>query len=246
MLSTTGAKIAFQGFKMEPIRHTLSARLGLLKMYREDLDELVGMFERSCEKVTISDSTYRFDSLEEMKEKLAPRIKDLDIRGENPGVRFLFNQTEISNAYNPPVRVPFNELRTEEVTDGADILFYKLKDFLVAHQQPKVRIEFVVMGVVCLIGALWFAVHNAGVNKLGNATIGSAPGFLACLAAFVVFAALGKIRNYVSLESTRDSGSFFVRNWEEFTKHAVKEIITVVVSALGGGIIGYYIGHSGK
>jgi hypothetical protein len=232
---------------MEPIRHTLSARLGLLKMYREDLDELMGMFERSCEKVTISDSTYRFDSLEEMKEKLAPRIKDLDIRGENPGVRFLFNQTEISNAYNPPARVLFNELRTEEVTDGADILFYKLKDFLVAHEQPNARKGFVVMAVVCLIGALWFAVHNSGVDKLGNATIGSPPGFLACVAAIVVFVALGKsIRNYVSLESSRDSGSFFVRNWEEFTKHAVKEIITVVVSALGGGIIGYYIGHSGK
>jgi len=232
---------------MEPIRHTLTARLGRLKMYREDLDELVEMFERSCEKVTISNSTYRFASLAEMKEKLAPRIKDLDIRGENPGVHFLFNQTEISNAFNPPARVSFNELRTEEVTDGADSLFYKLKDFLVAHQQPNARKGFVVMAVVCFIGALWFAVHNAGVNELGNATIGSPLRFLACLAAGVVFLALGlSIRNCVSLESSRDSGSFFVRNWEEFTKHAVKEIITVVVSALGGGIIGYYIGHSVK
>lgn len=92
-----------------------------------------------------------------------------------------------------------------------------------------------------------FAVHNSGVDELGHATIGSPPGFLACVAAIAVFVVLGaSIPNYVSPESSRDSGSFFVRNWEEFTKHAVKEIITVVVSALGGGIIGYYIGHSGK
>lgn len=83
---------------MEPIRHTLTARLGYLKMYREELDELVAMFQRSCGKVTVSDLNYRYESLEEMKQKLPPRIRDLDIRGESPGVRFLFNQIEITRA----------------------------------------------------------------------------------------------------------------------------------------------------
>lgn len=74
--------------EMEPIRHTLTARLKYLKMYREDVDQLLAIFVRSCEKVIISDTKYRYDSLGEMKEKLGPRVKDLDIRGENPGVRF--------------------------------------------------------------------------------------------------------------------------------------------------------------
>lgn len=82
--------------RMEPIRHTLTARLKYLKMYREDLDQLVAMFVRDCKTVTISDSKYRYDSLDEMKQKTGPTVKDLDIRGENPGVRFLFNQTEIT------------------------------------------------------------------------------------------------------------------------------------------------------
>ena len=80
---------------MEPIRHTLTARLGILKIYREDLDQLVAMFQRSCETVTISDSKYRYDSLGEMKQNVGATIKDLDIQGENPDVRFLFNQTEV-------------------------------------------------------------------------------------------------------------------------------------------------------
>ena len=69
---------------MEPIRHTLTARLKYLKMYREDVDQLVAIFVSGCEKVIISDSKYRYDSLDEMKEKAGPRLKDLDIRGEIP------------------------------------------------------------------------------------------------------------------------------------------------------------------
>jgi hypothetical protein len=41
---------------MEPLRHTLTARLGYLKMHREAVDRLAEMFKQSCVKVTISDS----------------------------------------------------------------------------------------------------------------------------------------------------------------------------------------------
>jgi hypothetical protein len=135
-------------------------------MYREDLDELVGMFEGSCEKVTISDSKYRYMSLEEMKGKLPLRIKDLDIRGENPAVRFLFNQTELSYSFNPPAQIAFNELRTEEITDAADILFYKLKDFLLAHKQPNSRKGFVGLAIAGFAAAFWFALHNSVEGKI--------------------------------------------------------------------------------
>src|ERR1700674_5858196 len=116
---------------MEPIRHTLTARLGYLKMHREEVDQLVGMFQQLCEKVTISDSKYRYKTLNEMKENVPSPIKDFDIRGENPGARFLFNQMEVVRGSSSPTQTIFNELRTEEITDAADALFYKIKDFLV-------------------------------------------------------------------------------------------------------------------
>ena len=199
-------------------------------MYREELDELVAMFERSCEKVTISDSEYRYVSLEEMKEKLPPRIKALDIQGEKPNVRFLFNHTEISNAYNPPAQIAFNELRTEEITDGADALFYKLKEFLLAHQQPSFP-KTVIGAIVSVIGAFGFAFYHGG-----DRTFGSKPGFFICMAAFAIFViATQHIGNYFSLELRRNSASFFVRNWEEFANHAVIAVI--------GGAVGYCIGR---
>ena len=52
---------------MQPLRNTKSIRFGRLKMYREDLDELVGLFQKSCALVTISDDKNSYDSLAEMK-----------------------------------------------------------------------------------------------------------------------------------------------------------------------------------
>jgi hypothetical protein len=113
---------------MEPIRPTLTARLGILRMYREDVDQLVAMFQRSCERVTISDSDNPYESVEDMKNHLGAKLKYLDIRGENPAVRFLFNQTEVVKGSIEQAQTMFNESRTEEITDAADALFYKIQN----------------------------------------------------------------------------------------------------------------------
>src|SRR5258708_24399876 len=115
-------------------RHTLTARLGYLKMHREEVDRLVEMFKQSCVKVTISDSKHRFEDLDDMKRNVSARITDFDLRGENPGVRFLFNQTEVVRLSPAPRQTTFSELQTEEISDAADSLFYNVKDFLVSHQ----------------------------------------------------------------------------------------------------------------
>jgi hypothetical protein len=224
---------------MEPIRHTLTARLKNLKMYRDELDQLVAIFQRNCKTVTISDSKYRYDSLDEMKVKAGIRVKDLDIRGENPGVRFLFNQTEITRIGNPPLQGIYNELRTEEISDIADGVFYKIKDFIGPYERPSFRKEWLVPALVGLVGIFWFALHGSYVNKDGQTVPGSMPGVVSCMVVlmFSFVAGLGS-RNYVSLETKQNSPSFFSKNWEEITKHWI--------IALGGGVIGWLLGHFGK
>jgi hypothetical protein len=62
---------------------------------------------------------------------------------------------------------------------------------------------------------------------------------LISLAVFGISAALTfRIKNYLSLETKRNSPSFFKKNWEDVTKHWI--------IALGTGIIGWLIGHYGK
>jgi hypothetical protein len=115
-----------------------------------------------------------------MKDKLPPRIKDLDIRGENPSVRFLYNQTELSYSSSPPAKIAFNELRTEEITDAADILLYKLRDFLVAHERPTSRKGFVALAIASIVAGVWFALHNSVDDKI---PLSSLPGFVLSIVA---------------------------------------------------------------
>jgi|SRR5579862_5927420 len=224
---------------MEPIRHTLTARLKYLKMYREDVNQLISIFARGCAKVIISDSEYRYDSLDEMKNKAGPRVKDLDIRGENPGVRFLFNQMEITRIGNPPLRGVYNELRTEEITDPADIVFYKLKDFIAAYEQPAFARKWLFPMLAGIVGVVFFGLHNSHVNKDGQTVVGSLPGVIISVIVFAISFVMGQgTSNYLSLETKQNSPSFFKKNWEDIAKHWI--------IALGGGIIGWLIGHYGK
>jgi hypothetical protein len=221
---------------MEPIRHTLTARLKMLKMYREDVDQLLAIFESACGTVVISNSTHRFDSLDEMNDKAGPRIKDLDIRGENPGVRFLFNQTEITKIGNPPLQGVYNELRTEEISDRAEGVFYKIQHFLDSYQRPQFIQGWLVPIILGLGGIFWFALHNSHVNKVGQSVPGSIPGLLISVAVFAISLGMGMGRgNYLSLNTKKNSQPFFVRNREEFAKYAVTAII--------GGLIGAAITH---
>ncbi len=227
---------------MEPIRHTLTARLGYLKMYREEVDQLVALFAHSCEKIIISDSKNRFKDLDDMKRNMGARISDFDLRGENPSIRFLFNQTEIVRLSSPPTQATFNELRTEEISDAADALFYKVKDFLITHQRPRVRLGLLVGSLVSLGSLLWFVYINTATGPDGRAAIQfrALPGVLFCLAAFMIFFIAGtNISNFLSLETKHNSASFFVRNREEFAKHAT----TATISSIIGGLVGYCIGH---
>ena len=106
---------------MEPIKTTKTARLGRLQMYREGLDDFVAFFQRTCVNATISDSKNRYDTLDEMKSAIGSKIKDLDIRGEKPGLHFLLNRKEAVPGSSTPAI--FNELRTEEISEAADALF---------------------------------------------------------------------------------------------------------------------------
>jgi hypothetical protein len=106
---------------MEPIKTTKTARLGRLQMYREGLDDFVAFFQRTCVNATISDSKNRYDTLDEMKSAIGSKIKDLDIRGEKPGLHFLLNRKEAVPGSSTPAI--FSELRTEEISEAANALF---------------------------------------------------------------------------------------------------------------------------
>lgn len=224
---------------MEPIKHTLTTRFRSLRMYRNELDELVSMFASSCSTVVISDQDHRYDSLDEMKHYVGRRIVSLDIVGCNPAVHFLVNRTEqvrFSAAY-PPGEQRFNELRTEEISEDAEALFFRVKDFLNRCQRP-------IAPDVFLVGLVMFSIPGAAllgmIYGLNHNEVDWMATILASSVVFLLaFMILLERGNYLVLDTRLESPSFFVRYRDEFARHA----ITTVISAIVAGIVGYLVGH---
>jgi hypothetical protein len=229
---------------VEPIRRALSAQIGYLKMYREDVEELLAIFQQTCEKVTISDQKHRYKTLDAMRRTVSSPIKELTIRGENPDVQFLFNRSEVVSSPNGPTQRVFNELRTEISSEAADSLFYKVKDFLLMHQRPKMKQGYLVGVVMTFIGTFWVALHYSVTDSQGQfkMTPRSLIGFLIGFLFIILFVGLtvGGM-NYVTLEKRRDAPSFFARNKEEFAKQAVTASISTIIGAIIGFIVGHYL-----
>jgi hypothetical protein len=229
---------------VEPIRRAPSARIGLLKMYREDLDQLLAMFQRACRTVVISDEKHQYKTLDAMQRTVPSPIKELTIRGYDPDVVFLFNRTEVVGGPNGPIQTIYNELRTDISSETSDALFYKVKDFLLQYQRSSVRKEFLIGVPASFISILWTARHYAVTDSQGEQKLalrGLLP-LLACMLVLVIFLGLSfGVRNYATLEKRRDAPSFFVRNREEFAARAVGTGIASLISGLFGYLVGRYL-----
>jgi hypothetical protein len=216
---------------MEPIKTTKTARLRPLELYREDLDELVALFESECAGVTISDSKYRYESLDEMRVSAGPVIRDLDIRSDTPALHFLLNRKEAVPGSNTPAI--FNELRTEEITDAADALFFKVREFLFSRQKPIARWPFALIAAGALIATIVLTVRDPRPKIVPwSALLWTVVMLASGIAAF-------KFSNQIVLMRRSESKSFWARNKEQFATHT----ITAAISAILGGVVGWLIGH---
>jgi hypothetical protein len=229
---------------MQPLRNTKSIRFGRLKMYREDLDALVGLFQKSCASVTISDDKNSYDSLAEMKQYVGSQIKDFNVKGENPKVHFLLNKAESVPSSTPgqPMTQLFPELRTEEATDAADTLFYMVREHIQTHQRTALTPAVLIFGIIAIAVTITLGIEGFRAAHLNPQ---SAPSDLPLLWFFVSGVMLVIIMiwsnrgHFLSLDTRLESPSFFQRYKEDFKKQAV----TALISSLIGGVIGYVFGH---
>jgi hypothetical protein len=227
--------------RMEALRNTKTIRFGRLKMYREDLDALVALFQKACSDVTISDDKNRYDSLDEMKKYIGSRVKDFNIRGDNPKVHFLLNKAEQVPSSTPGQLMTqlFPELRTEEATDVADNLFFVVKDFLQSHQRTVLTPTVLIFSIIAV--ALTMALGIQLLQK-HDPSVTPALGIAWLVAAFIMFLFLiiwSNRGHSLTLDTRLESPSFFAKNREEFGKQAV----TATIGGLVGGAIGYLFGH---
>jgi hypothetical protein len=220
---------------MEPIRTTKTARLRRLEMYREDMDAFVAFFQDNCASFTIADGKNRYRSLDEMKGHAGTEVKDLDIRGQSPAVHFLLNRKEVVQGSSSPYI--FNELRTEEISDEADSLFWRIQEFLEEHQRPAFRPTFLVPMIVSFICFFALTFHQREVTLLWLL------GLFACALIFVL-SAIGSFWfvNRITLEKRSLTLSFWKRNKDDIWLR----VIQAFAGAVFGFIFGFILGRLSK
>ncbi len=229
---------------MQPLRNTKSIRFGRLKMYREDLDALVALFQKSCASVTISDEKNSYDSLTEMKQYVGSQIKDFNVRGENPKVHFLLNKAEQvpSMSSGQMMTQLFPELRTEEATDGADTLFYVVREHIQLHQRTPITPAVLIFGIIAIVVTLYLGIEGFRSSQSSQQSVPSLLPLMWVLVSGVMFVIIliwSNRGHFLSLDTRLESPSFFLRYKEDFKKQAV----TALISSMIGGLVVYLLGH---
>jgi hypothetical protein len=136
------------------------------------------------------------------------------------GLHFLLNQTEgvPGSTTRPPIK--FHELRTEEITNEADTLFYQVKDFLLSHQDKPFRMPFLVIAIIAFVVCVVLSTHNLTVANEQVAIRGTLAWFASAIVMIVALVCVAATRNYLILETRANSPSFLAQNRDEIARQA--------------------------
>jgi hypothetical protein len=116
---------------LETTRTTKAWTFTSLQLFREDLEQLMSLLRepRADSDISIEDDKQQYPSLEEMRVQRGYDVHYLRIINHTVGVR-----VELSSQTGFIVGLP--TLSTLNVTDEADLLFYRLKEFLESKFRP--------------------------------------------------------------------------------------------------------------
>jgi hypothetical protein len=116
---------------LETARTTKAWTFTSLQLFREDLDDLMSLLReaRADSDILIEDDKQQYPSFEEMRVQRGYNVPYLRITNRTVGIR-----VELSNRTGMLVGLP--TLSTLNVTDEADLAFYRIKEFLEAHFRP--------------------------------------------------------------------------------------------------------------
>lgn len=223
---------------MLTIRRAKTARIGPLKMYREDLNQLMQLFSDYCTQVQLTDSgNHRFSDLEDYRTNMGLKIKDLDIRGENPGVHLLLNQKVVVSGPGmpgPPTTTTFsNELRTEDISDDADMVYFKIKEFLSSYERPNAAWLLLPAFLSMLFGILTF-VFAARPDLVPYRTVLILTSMaLLALALYLVTLTSKLGQNVLILETRLNSPSFWKRKKDDLLLALFTGLLGAVLGIVG-------------
>lgn len=197
-----------------------------LKLYREDLDNLLSLFKENCQNVTFGDEGHNYETLDEMESKNPASLSCFLVQGFLPHAEIV-----IRGSHKARLNVQRSTLFVVERNNPkADLLFFSVKDFLLTrkwYSRITMRYTLLTVGTVLVIALLF------SKSLLRTHDGSDFPYNLAVLCAFGLLV-VGAVMNtkqvsYITLRLRSKSQSF----WERYGDSIVKMVIGAVMGIVG-------------
>jgi len=191
-----------------------------LRLYREDLETLVSLFQNQCKSLAISDETYTYASLDEMAERAPERLRTFHLIGLMPHIELV-----IRGSVSVPLGVQRSTLWIMEQNKDATLLFLSAKDILLGRQWKLRRLfeDFAVLfGILLTVTSILLKSFIATRFKLAEFTTGICG--LAGIALMIAGAYFhSRQASFITLKLRSKADSFWKRNRDK--------IILILVTA---------------
>jgi hypothetical protein len=218
---------------MKPKIHGKLELIPDVKLYREDLDEILSLFHHYCETVTISDADSEYESLDELKQHVGSRVRNIEIAGTKPNVTLTIMGSSMLRHLSEGL------VLTPEETDKADLLFSRAKEFLLRRKRLLARLATIpAIVVVCLaITFVAFLIYRHDPTTQGGTIISVL--LLMAPVAFISGATRSGAFRYVTLDSKTTASSFWKRNGDRIW-------MLLIGSGIGifGTLLAQWLAHS--
>jgi hypothetical protein len=139
-----------------------SEKLKPVKLYRDDLEDLITLFGETCEIVRLSDEEFEYDSLSEIEGRKGPggKLSYLEISGRKPYVSLSLGGRKLNWFYRDE-----NNRVYAEAEDRGELLAMRLSSYLSQRQRflPKV-FNWSFGAIAIILQMLWLAL-SIGYQK---------------------------------------------------------------------------------
>jgi hypothetical protein len=152
-----------------------------MKLYREDLEKIVGVFKQHCQNVTVGDEENVYDSMDEMAEHASHRPRCFTVTGAIPHAELV-----IRGNYLQRLGVHRSTLWTMQKDAQSDAVFLATREFLISRRQRLVialRNGILFVASVLILACLFsktFTGHRFGTDLEYNIAV------LLCVALFAM------------------------------------------------------------
>ena len=196
-----------------------------VKLYRDDIEEILDILTTHCEKVIIASYDYEYESLDELKSKRGTDLKQIELKGRSPYVYFHASRGSMGRSW------------VSADGEGAETPYFLISNLLTQHKRKLLRLIF--NPILCIFYAASVTTLMLVFRQHFKATASFVvvmlfySSFLITLLLLAMGTFLGEL-SIITLKRKHEQSSFWSNNKEK--------VWLMIIGAIIGGILTKAIG----